>query len=565
MGQLSLLAEPESRSHPKELGAFYTEELPTRFLVDWAVRSPGDAVMDPSFGEGVFLRAACRRISDLGGIASHQVFGVEIDKEAHAKTLDALSEEFGLTESRVVCRDFFELAPGFRRVVSVVGNPPFVRYQRFRGEVRRQALKRASEQGVKLPELASSWAPFLVHAISMIRAGGRLAMVVPFELTCASYALPVLEYLARSFGLVTLLSFKDRLFPQLSEDTLLLLAENKGADSTEFRWQELSNSGQLADLIARGASSSIEDASELDHEALCRGERRLIEYFLPEKVRDLYHLIAGLPDVKRLGDMASVGIGYVTGANDYFHLNPSSVRRWGIPDVFLKPAVRKGRGLAGLRFGEKDWREGLDSGDTSYLLHIEYGLKLTDGVREYLAEGVRQGVPHAYKCRTRSPWYRVPHVYLADAFLTYMSGIRPKLVANEARAFAPNNLHLVRMHPGCALDGLHLAALWQTSLTSLSVELHGHSLGGGLLKMEPAEARDVLIPTASGPTMLALADELDEVSRKGKTEEVRQRANRGILIDGLGLSDADCQLLESGAEALMNRRYHQARRGNHAT
>ncbi|MCV4639326.1 hypothetical protein OFB62_28950, partial [Escherichia coli] len=86
----------------------------------------------------------------------------------------------------------------------------------------------AAAEGVHLSQRSSSWAPFLVHAVALLEDGGRLGMVIPMELGHAAYARPVLEYLSRRFERVTFVTFKKKLFPDLSQDTLLLLAENKG-------------------------------------------------------------------------------------------------------------------------------------------------------------------------------------------------------------------------------------------------------------------------------------------------------------------------------------------------
>lgn len=67
----------------KAFGAFYTDAVVADFLVRWAVREPGETVLDPSFGGGVFLAAAAARLRDLGG-DERQVYGVELDGEVHA-------------------------------------------------------------------------------------------------------------------------------------------------------------------------------------------------------------------------------------------------------------------------------------------------------------------------------------------------------------------------------------------------------------------------------------------------------------------------------------------------
>jgi hypothetical protein len=137
-----------------------------------------------------------------------------------------------------------------------------------------------------------------------------------------------------------------------------------------------------------------------------------------------------------------------------------------------------------------------------------------------------------------------------------MSGETPELVANDAGAVAPNSLHIVRMRPGQPYTATGLAALWQTSMTRLSVEIEGHALGGGMLKLEPGEAAKVILarPDLTGDELQQLAEELDFVSRKSGLDAVKKRADEVILCGSMGLSRSDCRLLNSAAELLRNRR-----------
>src|SRR5437764_5504017 len=138
------------------------------------------------------------------------------------------------------------------------------------------------------------------------------------------------------------------------------------------------------------------------------------------------------PDVRRLGELADVGIVYVTGDNDFFHVDNRTVARYQLPERYLRPALRGGGELAGLRFTHEDWGALHRLGRANLLLCLPASLP-PNGAEAYLEDGARRGVPARYKCRVREPWFAVPHVYEADAFLTYMSGAAPKLVANESR------------------------------------------------------------------------------------------------------------------------------------
>ena len=231
MDELSVESSPiapnGSVEHRKQRGAYYTEASIAAFLVRWAIAGKQSVVLDPSAGEGVFLAAAARRLRDLGGYPDRQVYGVEIDDYSYHKL--ALQAKGHVSPANLIHANFFELdADGLPKSDAVVGNPPFIRYQRFNGAMRKTALLRAAEVGVKIPRLASAWAPFLVHAIQFIKPFGRLGMVVPAELTYAVYARPVLEYLQHSFRSMHIIKFRRRLFRELAEDTMLLLADGRG-------------------------------------------------------------------------------------------------------------------------------------------------------------------------------------------------------------------------------------------------------------------------------------------------------------------------------------------------
>jgi adenine-specific DNA-methyltransferase len=547
---------PSTNESAKALGAFYTSIQIADFLVWWAIRTSRDSVMDPSFGGGVFIRSACNRLIALGGKPEHQVFGVELDAKVHRLIGSKLKEEFRLNSQNLRQQDFFEFEPlPVNQVNAVVGNPPFIRFHRFVAEVRKRALTQAADHGVQLTQLSSSWAPFVIHSISMLKRGGRLALVLPMEMSHATYALPVMKFLLSSFGRVTLLTFRKKLFPTLSEDTLLLLAEDKGARFSAMLHRDLAHAGALAD-IQKANRRAITATRRLDASSLADGGKRLIEYLIPKRTRELYQQLKHSQVTSRLGELADIGIGYVTGANDFFHLSPRKAEAMEIPKRFLRPAVRRGRALSGLRFTDEDWKAAVYTGDAGYLLSISRQDDLPTSVRRYLEQGKKQRIPDAYKCRVRSPWYSVPHVYQPDAFLTYMSGITPRLVTNDAQVVAPNTLHVVRLHPQASHSAHAIAALWPSSLTRLSVEIEGHSLGGGMLKLEPSEAENCVVatPDVSEGGLHNLAKELDLLKRSGKETEAQDRADEFILRRGLGLSHKDCILLREAGELLFNRR-----------
>ncbi len=544
----------------KHNGAFYTDRAIAEFLVWWAIRSPSDTVLDPCFGEGVFVGAACERIRRDGGDPGAQIVGVERDIGAYRKASDALAQRYRLNRVRLFRADFFELTPTVvGQVDCVVGNPPFIRYQRFIGEDRARALRRSAEAGVALSRLCSSWAPFLIHAAEFIRPGGRLAMVAPAEIGYAAYARPVLAYLNNNFGSVTFLTFKKPLFPELSEETLLVLAEGRADGPGAFRWRNFEDAGVLAPLTAGSPGKGLRPR-RLNAPDLARGRTRLIESFIVPAARDLYRELVASKNVVCLGAVADVGIGYVTGNNDFFHLTRDAIVKWDIPSELVLPSARRGSDLVGTRYTRADWEKGVARGEARYLLTIPASAVLPASVRRYIKHGEQRGVHLAYKCSVRSPWYAIPYVRKPDAFLSYMSGDAPRLVANEAGAVAPNTLHILRLHDHVRQTGLDIAISWLSSLARLSAELEGHSLGGGMLKLEPTEAERVALPVLSMPRggLTGYAYEADRLCRLQRIDDARQLVDEMILRGGLGLSRRDCCLLARAADTLRDRRYRRA-------
>jgi adenine-specific DNA methylase len=540
----------------KDLGAYYTATNVAEFIVRWAIRSPSERIFDPSFGGGVFLDAACRQIKKMGGNTGLSVFGAELDPSTFGRTFLALQREYGVPKKNLIRGDFFSLQGIEFALDAIVGNPPFIRYQRFSGPSRDRAIEVASAAGVKLSELCSSWAPFVVHSANLLQPHGRLGFVVPSEIMHAAYARPVLDFLTRIFSQLTFLTFRQRLFPDINQDTLLLLAEDKNPGTTaRIKLREINDAQELAGIpTGDGKPMATRNLSLAN---VIRGTDRFLKHLLPKKVQGLYDDLSRHPKVLRLGQIADVGIGYVTGGNDFFHLTKAAVAQWDIPKEYLRLAVCRGRALDGLRLTCADWERLEKSGDAAFLLHIRDQVPSAHrGLSAYIQHGEAAGIHQTFKCRTRTPWYRVPHVHLPDAFLAYMSGLFPRLVVNQAAAVAPNTLHVVRIHPLAAIEPQRLAIGWQSSLTHLSAEIEGHAMGGGMLKLEPTEAARVLVALPDGSTISLShhTEILDLLLRNNQADAVQAAVDRMILIDAIGLSVADCKLLRQTTQWLRSRR-----------
>jgi hypothetical protein len=219
---------------------------------------------------------------------------------------------------------------------------------------------------------------------------------------------------------------------------------------------------------------------------------RLRPFLLPTAGFEVYRQLASSSVVRRFGDLASASIGYVTGANDFFHLRPSEAKRWGITWHYLKVSIRKSDQLCGDNVDFQAIEKWMARDEPVLLLDLTNARNLPSGVRDYLATEEANTARSSYKCRNRDPWYVVPDVSVPDAFLSVMSGKRPLLVTNDAGCVCTNSLHAVRYRRKESRAALE--AGWSSPLAQLGAEIQGHPLGGGVLKLEPREVARVPIP-----------------------------------------------------------------------
>ena len=122
---------------------------------------------------------------------------------------------------------------------------------------------------------------------------------------------------------------------------------------------------------------------------------------------------------------------------------------------------------------------------------------------------------------------------------------RPLLLVNDGGYTASNSLLCGYLKAGTAEA---IAAAWYTSLTLLQVELHVHSLGGGVMVFVPKEAGAIRLPTA-----MTDGDHLqvvDQRLREGNVDGAYEAGDDAVLCHRLGLTSQEVDLIQEGVESL---------------
>jgi adenine-specific DNA-methyltransferase len=541
----------------KARGAFFTPPAIASFLARWAIKDPQSRVLDPTCGEAVFLQAAGARLRTLGASNEEirqQLHGVDLHVGSLDTAADLLAEDgYG---ARLIQSNFFDVETpaqigdklGWQD--AVIGNPPFVRYQKHRGDNRKKSATAALAQGVRLSGLASSWAATLVHSSAFLKPDGRLAMVLPAELLTVGYAEPLRRWLRQRFAAVNLVMFERLQFRDADENVVLLVAHGTGPCDS-FCLIHVDDANDLADvhpLDPVGANPA--DEGKWSDLVLSLDSRQLFKSVAVERMT-------------RLDTYGTPELGTVTGSNDFFAISDVTRRKFGIAEKHVKRISPPGtRHLKGTAFTRAQWEELRLTGERVWMFHPDAGTR-AKGVLSYIEHGEQLGVHEAYKCTVRKPWWRPPVVRPPDLFFTYMSHRYPRLISNTAGATLVNSMHGVRLResaPSVARDALPLLAL--NSATMLGAEVLGRAYGGGILKMEPREAASLPVPAPDDLTgaWMILGDrraDLDAALRRGEWWTVVAEVDHVLLKDTMKLSADKVTALRDAATLLRVRRTRQ--------
>jgi len=522
----------------KQTGSFYTESKVAESLTNWAIRNRNDSVLEPSFGDGIFIEKSLRRFLELGN-GDPSITAIEIQEDVVDKFIRQYQGKALITYSK----DFLSL--DFNQQFDVViGNPPYVSIKRLPIELRETAQQIIKKNNVKCSNNGSLWYPFVLGAISALKKEGRLAYVLPFEITYARYACSLWSILAQNFSKLTVCRIYEDFFPNVDVETILLLADGKGGNTTKIDYNIYDSVDDLLrNYVSRHTDIQLQD--------VITRKKPFISSILTLAQQLLLERLKKGDMLKPISENCKFKIGYVSADKEFFHPSFDIVEHYLIPNENLYPTILNAKDVnGGTGIGIE-----VKSGECNSKLYIPRSI--TEGDKLYILSGEMKGVHQRYKCRQRNPWYITPNIEIPDVILSVF-GERPKIIVNKG-AYAVSNSLLC----GCIKGGSaeQLLCRWYNSLTLLSIELNVHSLGGGSFVIIPGEA-DKLEIVASIPNdkVKSIYKELDECIIKAGVDAAYELGDKLVLQGIYNLSDSDISIIREAIQTLRSWRNPVKRR-----
>lgn len=437
---------PDEERH--RLGQFYTPPPIAELIVNWAIRTAKDVVLDPAVGSGTFPVKAYKRLMELKmekgktyknelelgtlhkGILS-QLYTDDINPfPAHLTSLNLAMRNVRnpTSEMNIIVEDFFNLrsrmevfAPyvikspkgEIRRHIAIpafdaiIANPPYTRGVEINKSTKKsidnsigEVLKDYKLSGGILNE-TGIYIHFIVHAFDFLKKHGRIGMIVSNSWLQTEYGICFCNYLLDHFKIKAIIDFNQRLFriPLVATCVILLEREDdferRNNNNTVFLYvNEDSKVDQILDAIDNPQSwSSKFLINTITQANLPKNAKWVKEFFDTEKIETALSSSLLLLPVSslfepRFGNIIGVTARGGTGADKFFYLSTQAAKKWHIPEEYLVPVLVRSRYSKFFTFTEEDWESVKNKGKPCYafICHRPKN-SLPDAVQEYIHWG----------------------------------------------------------------------------------------------------------------------------------------------------------------------------------
>lgn len=492
----------------KNFGGFYTPEPVAEFLVEWAIRSKKDNIMDPGTGEGVFMRKSIDRLTKLGNKKSaigNRVFGIEYESEAYK----FLKENF--SGFSVINSNFFEITPSSKPdyattlpfVDAVVGNPPYIERERMKSVERIQKIIMSNyELESKLHTVTDIYAYFLIHSTGFLKEGGRLAVIVSDSWLNMDYGIALKEFLLKNYKIKAIVGFEERVFSNALVRAVLILAEKSNlSGDNNVQFIKLQNHGELGKLKPLLSNGLIDKNSvkltEIKQSQLNPKE----SWGVYLKASKSYFDIISKSLVVPLREIANVGIGLQSLKNDFYIVDEQKVKTLSLENQLLDKIVVSPRNCPliiddrkaihdHVIYCNKDIDEIKDTNLARYIKNAEVADVYQRGKNKKFSG--YQNIPRINQAR-RQPWYNlIPEIEKrcrGSIVLPRRSFTRFFASWNKIKTVINDNFINIEPHEPTHI--IPLLAVLNSSFTEYLCRVRAQTYGGGVYDLRPDDVKNL--------------------------------------------------------------------------
>lgn len=496
----------------KDTGSFYTPKKLVKYMTEYAVsRCKDGLILEPSVGDGRF-------IDKIKKYDCH-IDAIELDENKIKKLQKKKTDKIDL-----IHQNFIEYAlNSTRKYDLIIGNPPYITKKKLSESDRLLSIELIKHWSLPESIFQNLWVSFVLGAVKLLKnKTGSIFFVLPFEFLQVHYAEKLRRFLEESFNTIEITTFQESVFTDIEQDVCLVYLTN-------YEGQE--------PIVKYTTVKSIDSFKPIDYSEIKRNKplsKWSNSILNDDETELLKKLSSRYTQVSSLGDISP---GIVTGANNFFILNRTTVEKLGCQEYVI-PIIQKSSAIGSmLEFKEADYDALLNSNKNALMLNLN-GVErevFSNELNEYILGGETAEIHKRYKCSQRKRWFDVPVISSGDLMFFKRYNKLPRLMVNEPRVFTTDISYNIRLSN--SFDAKSVAFCFYNSLTITLCEYNGRFYGGGVGELVPSEFKSLCIPYKQiEAENIEILDEM--IRRSYPVEQIIQYVDT-IVLDDLELYELE--------------------------
>ncbi len=421
-----------------DLGQIFTKRVLADYMVSLFSLSPHSLVLDPCFGEGVFLDSIAEN-------TDFQMHGFEIDGKLYTQYAGSNKPQSFFNADFLLCRMK-------TRYDGIIMNPPYIRHEKI-DDLQGYGITKASLHNdlifSKLPRTANLYMYFVVKAIDILKPNGELIVIFPESWMNSKSGMTFRHILTNHCSIEKRVHVSGNAFEKNALVEVVIIKLRKNASLFDCKPQYVSVDGNTI-------------------------EARDVEQF--QQTFDNRVPFSTYSTIRR---------GLATGCNEIF-VNPKIKCEKGLlADIISSPKAIRGFST--------------NAATRDKLLIIQQETVLDKGLKQYLQRWEKTIIETdkpktiAGKIKKGVPWYVLNNIDCEGIIFGYIVRKDMRFILNDSGTTVRDNFYIIM--PG--VDRFIMLALLNNYYVYAQLETNGRKYGGGMLKLQKYDVESLMLADLS--------------------------------------------------------------------
>lgn len=498
------------------LGQVYTPKPIADFMTHLLFLSEKKIVMDPCFGEGIFIKSIKESMEDIS------LIGIEIDPILFN---NFSTKNLGTKQISLLNDDFFDINI---KVDGIIMNPPYIRSELLNNEVydflNKMKINKKLKNDYEISSRSNLYIYFFLKAYELLEDLGEIVAIIPNTWMSSEFGVLFKKYLINNFNIISIYQFNKDVFLDATVDTCIIhlrkeISEN---DLTKFTYI---NDVMDYDQIINYKDFNLKKNEVYINQKNLKPEEDWSTYFSQKSI------FTKTNNFIKMSEIIKVKRGITTNYNDFFIHKDESNLYSNNDNKYFQRIICSPKEVDGLNV--KNLKK------QNYLLSIieDYSILPKDikkHIKEYEGKIIKNQKPTTIFKKinqNQDTWFKLGNPSAAPIIFSY-------IIRSEKR-FIYNNIYCVRdnfyeLYPKKVNSYLMLAIL-NSNITLYMLEFIGRSYGKGLLKIQKYEldSLDIINPhvlnSKDKETLIKLGKSLSETIGNQENIDLVQRIDELLI------------------------------------